>query len=129
LFDNQPGYRTSPIDDKKIFFVAKWAKRKMSIIDDYDFSLKELRKTSEDTIGIFLSINGFSTTVIGKIYQIIQLYYIDGNDLMAVLDGRVDFWKLFHEKLEYIAKTGKIFLTINDIIQGIDNIFVREPQE
>jgi hypothetical protein len=80
--------------------------------------LKEFGKTVEGTIGLFLSLNGFTRDVseINKPGHIIIL--MDGNDLLAVLEKRIDFMEILEKKLEYSKKTGKVYLSVNDIVTG-----------
>ena len=75
-------------------FEAKWTKELISIEDLDAFSGKLSRKL-ENTLGLFLSTNGFSEDGIkahttGRKLMILM----DGSDLMAVLEGRIDLVEL-----------------------------------
>ena len=79
-------------------FEAKWTKELISIEDLDAFSGKLSRKL-ENTLGLFLSINGFSEDGIkahttGRKLMILM----DGSDLMAVLEGRIDLVELLYRK-------------------------------
>ena len=83
-------------DKTDYLFEAKWTKDLISIEDLDAFSGKLSRKL-ENTLGLFLSINGFSEDAIkahttGRKLMILM----DGSDLMAVLEGRVDFVELLY---------------------------------
>ena len=41
---------------------------------------------------------------------------MDGSDLMAVLEGRVDLLQLLLRKRRYAAETGRIFLPIHQVL-------------
>jgi len=42
---------------------------------------------------------------------------MDGSDLMAVLEGRIDLLQLLLRKRRYAAQTGNIFLGIHEIMK------------
>lgn len=100
-------------------FEAKWQNQKeinASVLDS--FSMK-IRRKLENTLGVFLSINGFSpdgTTAHSSGRSVIIL--MDGSDLMAVLEERIDFVTLLLRKKRHAAQTGNIYLTINEILQS-----------
>jgi hypothetical protein len=107
-------------DKTDYLFEAKWTKELISIEDLDAFSGKLSRKL-ENTLGLFLSINGFSEDGIrahttGRKLMILM----DGSDLMAVLEGRVDFVELLYRKKRWAAQTGNIYLRIHEIIQDLD---------
>jgi len=65
---------------------------------------------------LFLSINGFSSEGIrahssGK--KVLLL--MDGGDLTAVLEGRIDLKELLARKRRHAARTGEIYLTYRDM--------------
>lgn len=41
---------------------------------------------------------------------------MDGADLMAVLEGRIDFVTLLIRKRRHAAQTGNVYLRINEIL-------------
>lgn len=101
-------------------FEAKWTKELISIEDLDAFSGKLSRKL-ENTLGLFLSINGFSEDGIrahttGRKMMILM----DGSDLMAVLEERVDLMELLYRKKRWASQTGNIYLRIHEIIQNLD---------
>jgi hypothetical protein len=97
---------------------AKWHKDPVGINALDSFSGK-LSRRIENTLGLFISINGFSRDAIeahstGRRLMILM----DGSDLMAVLEGRIDLLQLLIRKLRYAAQTGNIFLGIHEIMKG-----------
>ncbi|MBN7809535.1 restriction endonuclease [Algoriphagus sp. H41] len=98
---------------------AKWHKDPIDISSLDSFSGK-LGRRLENTLGLFISINGFSPDAIqahsaGRKLMILM----DGSDLMAVLEGRIDLIQLLARKRRYAAQTGNIFLGIHEIMKGI----------
>jgi hypothetical protein len=109
-------------DNTDYLFEAKWTKELVSIEDLDAFSGKLSRKL-ENTLGLFLSINGFSEDAVkahttGRKLMLLM----DGSDLMAVLEGRIDLIELLYRKKRFAAQTGNIYLKIHEIIQNMDNL-------
>jgi len=104
------------LDGTDYLFEAKWQNHVSDAADFDSFSGKIGRKL-ENTLGLFLSINGFSEDAI-KIYSMGKstIILMDGADLMAVFEGRIDFISLLLRKKRHAAHTGNIFLKINDIL-------------
>ena len=97
-------------DNTDYLFEAKWQKDPVDISDLDGFSAKVSRKL-ENTLGLFLSINSFSSDAItahckGKLLIIL----LDGADLMAVLEERIGLPQLLLRKRRHAAQTGSIYL-------------------
>jgi len=97
---------------------AKWHKDPIDISSLDSFSGK-LSRRLENTLGLFISVNGFSPDAIqahstGRRLMILM----DGSDLMAVLEGRIDLIQLLDRKRRYAAQTGNIYLGIHEIMKG-----------
>lgn len=95
---------------------SKWQNELVSIQELDAFSGKLARKL-ENTLGLFISVNGFSEDGIrahstGRRLMILM----DGSDLMAVLDGRIDLVQLLLRKRRAAAQTGNIYVKIHDIL-------------
>lgn len=43
---------------------------------------------------------------------------MDGSDLMAVLDGRIDLPELLYRKKRHASLTGNIYLKINEVLNS-----------
>lgn len=97
-------------------FEAKWQSRLMATSDLDSFSGKIHRKL-DNTLGIFLSINGFSEDAV-KIHSSGRstVLLMDGADLMAVLEGRIDLISMIIRKRRHAAQTGNIYLKINEAL-------------
>lgn len=97
---------------------AKWHKDPIDISSLDAFSGK-LSRRLENTLGLFISINGFSPDAIqahstGRRLMILM----DGSDLMAVLEARIDLIQLLARKRRYASQTGNIYLGIHEIMKG-----------
>jgi uncharacterized protein (UPF0335 family) len=97
-------------------FEAKW-RQKLSGAGDLDAFAAKVRRKLENTLGVFLSINGFSPDGIsthssGGAVVILM----DGADLMAVLEERIDFVSLLLRKKRHAAQTGEIYLPIYKVL-------------
>ena len=107
-------------ENTDFLFEAKWTKELISTKDMDAFAGKLSRKL-ENTLGLFLSINGFSEDAIkahttGRRLMILM----DGSDLMAVLEERIDLIELLYRKKRFASQTGNIYLRIHEIMQNID---------
>jgi len=80
------------------------------------FSAKVGRKL-ENTLGLFLSMNGFSPDAIAAHSRgTPNTVLMDGADLLAVLEQRIDFVSLLIRKKRHAAQTGRIFLPIHEVL-------------
>ena len=106
-------------ENNDFLFESKWEKNPVNVGDIYKFSGK-LTGNLDNTLGLFLSINGFSNDGLeayskGKRPNLILM---DGFDLMAVLEDRIDLKDLLLRKRRYASQTGNIYLKINDILSN-----------
>lgn len=96
-------------------FEAKWQQEPVGVQDMDAFAAKVRRKL-DNTLGVFLSMNGFSqdgvTTHSAARPSVVLM---DGADLMAVLEERFDFVSLLLRKKRHAAQTGNIFLRVHEI--------------
>ena len=109
-------------DKTDYLFEAKWQNTQTAIGDLDAFSGKLSRKL-ENTLGLFLSIGGFSEDAIkahtmGRKLMILM----DGSDLMAILEGRIDLIELLYRKKRFASQTGNIYLKIHEIMQNLDDL-------
>jgi len=105
------------LDGTEYIFEAKWVKDPCSREQMDAFSCKISRKL-ENTLGLFLSINGFSRSGVdihsaGKP----QFICMTGSDLMAVIDGRIDLVELLRIKKRHASQTGCILFEVNDFLR------------
>jgi hypothetical protein len=99
-------------------FEGKWQQVPCGIQDLDAFSGKLSRKL-DNTLGLFCSINGYSVdAVISHSTGRRLMILMDGSDLMAVLEGRIDLLQLLLRKRRHASQTGNIYLKIHEIMQG-----------
>ncbi len=91
-------------------FEAKWQKNLVDAADLDSFNGK-IRRKLDNTLGLFLAVNGFSEDAV-RIHSTGRstMLLMDGVDLMAVLEGRIDFVSLIVRKRRHAAQTGEIYL-------------------
>ena len=99
-------------------FEAKWQQELVNGADLDTFAGK-IRRKLENTLGAFLSINGFSPDGVhlhsGTGSAMILL---DGADLMAVLEERIDFVSLLIRKKRHAARTGSVYINVHQILSS-----------
>jgi hypothetical protein len=105
-------------DNTDYLLECKWKKGLINA-QDLDGLTGKLSRKLENTLGLFLSINGFSQDAVdvhssGRSLIILM----DGSDLMAVLEGRIDFIQLLLRKRRAAAQKGNIYLRIHEILVG-----------
>ncbi|MCI0691041.1 toll/interleukin-1 receptor domain-containing protein [candidate division KSB1 bacterium] len=103
-------------DSTDYLFEAKWQQQPVGA-DELDHFAGKLSRKLDNTLGLFLSINSFSEDAVkthssGRRLMILM----DGSDLMAVLEGRIDLIQLLLRKRRHAAQTGNIYLRIHEIL-------------
>jgi hypothetical protein len=95
---------------------AKWQKTPVDA-KELDSLAGKLSRKLENTLGLFLSINGYSEDAV-KAHSSGRrlLILMDGSDLMAVIEGRIDLVQLLLRKRRKAAETGNIYLRIHEIL-------------
>jgi hypothetical protein len=122
LFDLDPkaSFRTTgeqidgafTFDNTDYLFEAKWVDKPTGLQDLDAFNGRISRKL-ENTLGLFLSINGFSPNAVTAHSSLRpSMILMDGGDLMAVLEGRIDLIDLLLRKRRHASQTGNIFLPV-----------------
>lgn len=95
---------------------GKWQTLRVGTHDLDAFKGKLSRKL-DNTLGLFLSINGFEANAIALHSGARpSMILMDGSDLMAVLEGRIDLLQLLLRKRRHAAQTGQVFLEIREIL-------------
>lgn len=80
------------------------------------FKAKVERK-AENTLGLFVAIEGFETSAISThSQQGSALVLMDGADLLAVLEERIDLPDLLRRKLAHASMAGEVFLSVREIL-------------
>lgn len=96
---------------------AKWRNKQTPLSDLDSFSGKIGRKF-ENTLGLFISISGFSDDALTQFRNSSdkRVLLMDGEDLIAILDERVTLSDLLARKRREAAQTGNIYLKYRDMI-------------
>lgn len=104
-------------DNTDYLFEAKWQQELVTAAELDVLAGKLLRKL-ENTLGLFLSINGFSDDGVKAHSSGRRLMLLtDGSDLMAVLEGRIDLVSLLLlRKRREASQTGNIYLRIHEVL-------------
>jgi 5S rRNA maturation endonuclease (ribonuclease M5) len=94
---------------------AKWTQDPLPASSIYQFRGK-IEGKLVGTIGIFISMSGFSADAIDAIVagKVINTVLFDGDDIRAVADGQVDFVAALDRKLRAAAESGTPFLPLRD---------------
>jgi hypothetical protein len=96
-------------------FEAKW-QQDPTMASDLDSFAAKVRRKLENTLGVFLSINSFSADGIDAHSSggaVVVL--MDGADLMAVFEERIDFVSLLLRKKRHAAQTGNIYFKFHEM--------------
>lgn len=96
---------------------VKWRKKQTALADLDSFSGKIGRKF-ENTLGLFISISGFSEEAVSqlKISPDKRVLLMDGGDLIAILEERITLSDLLMRKRKEASQTGNIYLTYRDMM-------------
>lgn len=105
-------------DNTDYILEAKWQKPLIALKELDVFNGKIGRKL-DNTLGLFISINGFFPDAVkafssGRPTMILM----DGSDLMAVLEGRIDLIQLLLRKRRHASQTGEIYLPLHKIYEA-----------
>jgi hypothetical protein len=82
-------------------------------IDEFD---SRLRDKGETSLGVFLSINGFSENALAALENSSLFVAVDGADIFLVLDQRVGLDELFRHKIRTAEESGGYFFRASDMI-------------
>jgi hypothetical protein len=101
------------LDNTHFLLEARWRQR-LATKDDLGAFKTKVDDKAENTLGLFISIEGFDSTALTRHSQRgSPLVLVDGGDLLAVLDERIDLRDLLRRKLRHAAMTGEIFLPVH----------------
>jgi hypothetical protein len=106
------------LDGTEYLFEAKWQKELVNKADLAVFSEK-VKSKLENTLGVFLSINSFSIDGVSA-HQAggASIILMDGGDLMAVFEERIDFPSLLLRKKRHAAQTGNIYFSYYQMLSA-----------
>ncbi len=100
-------------DSTDWLFEAKWHSAQVGAAELDAFAAKVRRKL-DNTLGLFLSINGFSEEGVSAHSQSRPVVVLmTGADLMAVLEERVDFVTMLKRKRQHAGRTGSVLIQVH----------------
>lgn len=104
------------LDGTHFLLECKWHKGPVDL-DDLDFFENKVRRKLDNTLGLFLSVNGFtrravSTPSAGRPTLILA----DGVDLLAVLEERIDLADLLRRKKRRASEGGTIYFRVSEML-------------
>lgn len=95
---------------------AKWQEKPVTASELYALDGKISGKL-DNTLGLYVSINGYSRDAVDAYSAKRRLLILmNGSDIMAVLEGRIDLAKLLLRKRREASTTGNIYLRIQEIL-------------
>lgn len=107
-------------DNDPFLLEAKWQRNPVVLADLRDLD-GAVGSSLDNTLGLFLSLNGFSQQALDGYIQgnRPKIICMDGGDLMAILEKRVDFGDLLRRKREIAAQGRLIFVPFSEILKGV----------
>ena len=103
------------LEGTEYIFEARWQQDPVNA-GALDAFASKVRRKLENTLGVFLSINGFSPEgVSAHCSGGAVIILMDGTDLMAVFEERIDLVSLLLRKKRHAAQTGNIYLRFQEI--------------
>jgi hypothetical protein len=103
------------LDDAACLFEARWQDKPAGLPDILKLG-ERIRREVEETLGLYLSLNGFSQEATRALWDRRPVVLMDGADLMAVLEQRIDLVRLLLRKKQHALQTGGIFLPVIRIL-------------
>jgi len=99
------------LDGTEFLLEAKWQGELIGLADVNAFTGKVDSKL-DNTLGLFVSINGFQPTAIERLNGAgrSRVILMDGGDLTAVFDDRIALPTLLARKKQHAAQTGEVML-------------------
>jgi hypothetical protein len=106
------------LDHTHFLLEARWRKD-LAAREDLDSFRAKVQDKAENTLGVFVSIAGFEPSAVSKhSYRGSPLQLVDGGDLLAVMDERIDLKDLLRRKHRHAAMTGEIYIRADAILLG-----------
>lgn len=102
-------------DGNDFLLEAKWQEKPVELGELYKFGGK-IEGRLKLTLGLVISINGFTADYNeSKSSSMKTMLLMDGGDLMAVLENRIDLKDMLFRKRRHASDTGDIFLQYKDM--------------
>lgn len=113
-YDQVDGSFTHETDD---FIVeARWREQQSSRGDGDIFAAK-VKRRGKNALGLFVSINGFKSTFIDCYNESTSFITLDGQDLMAILEGRLPLDEALKMKKRHANDTGSCYLPVASLLR------------
>ena len=97
-------------------FEGKWQQEPVGAAA-LDVLAGKLSRKLDNALGLFLSVNGFSQDGVAAHSSGRRIMLLmDGSDLMAVLEGRIDLIHLLLRKRREASQTGNIYLRFSETL-------------
>lgn len=90
---------------------ARWWNSPMQPADVHPFKVK-VESKARHTLGLFISINGFTAGAVELYSQATPLIFMDGADLVPVLEARIALPEVLLRKRRHAAETGTPMLPV-----------------
>jgi hypothetical protein len=105
-------------DNTQFLLEAKWEKDRIGNQPLESFS-RRVEKRLENTLGLFISLNGYTTDGMKALKQGTRpsIILMDGEDLAYVLQGLVDLTDLLKRKIRYAAQFGEPFFPVRQMFE------------
>jgi RNA-directed DNA polymerase len=86
---------------------------------DLDGLYGQVDRSGDQAMGVFLSINGWSDSVPTLLKQNRRksIILINGNDLMAVLNGQLSLQEMLHGKFQSLSQKSEPYCPVDDIMK------------
>jgi hypothetical protein len=107
------------LDGDDFLLEARW-RREPAVLSDLRDLDGTVGSNLDNTLGLFISVNGFSDDAIQRYREgnRPRVICMDGADLMLVLEGRVDLAELLRRKRSVAAQRGEVFVSAQRILLG-----------
>jgi restriction endonuclease Mrr len=103
-------------DNNDYLLEAKWQEKPVDAGDLYKFA-GVLAGKLKNTLGLFISINGFSPEYAETRSEALKgMILMDGADLNAILDNRISLHEMLYRKRRHASQTGNIYLSVDKIL-------------
>jgi hypothetical protein len=94
---------------------AKWEKTKASR-EDADILAQKVERKGRNTLGLFIAIEGFSQQAVNShSNRGTGLIFMDGADLMSILEGQVSLTEVLDAKRRHVSETGRPLLHVREM--------------
>ena len=103
-------------DNNDYLLEAKWQQKLVNAGDLYKFA-GVLAGKLKNTLGLFISINGFSSECTATKSEALKaMILMHGADLNAILDDRITLHEMLYRKRRHASQTGNIYLPVDKIL-------------